>query len=324
MKRKKIAFNTLIAALLLSSCQYKDFDDYAGTLPVKVVADYHEAGNNYMPAITRSVFYPFSGSAEPFFCDLVDSSYVDLPTGRYMVFAYNNDSEINRTRTYKFTLGNPVIYTEKADNRNIYQADSMDHTVYYDYPDSTYAYYGITDVSGLPEDPDPGRNRVNLKMEKVTRGVYFTIKGMKNTEYIKSFRISLDGVEHEYSPSESFVCSPVAVVADGSIDGQGVLKGHFSVFGIQYTGHIVRIHLNLGSNHKVLLFDVTEQVNKQIATPGDMKIEITTDYNVKKDIPDADPFAVSVGDWENINIPIDGDGLAEDNKEDSINSNIGK
>lgn len=303
--KKNIITSVMAATLLLTaSCQYKDFDDYAGMMQVKVIADYSDAQADSIPAVTRSIFYPVSGN-NPYTYDLKDSAVVDLPDGTYSVFAYNNDSEINRTRAYSFQDGAPVIYTDKADYRGIFPVDSLDHTVYYDYPDVTYAYYGISTVNGVPDLTTPDDNRIVLKMKKVTREVKVTVIGMKNTKYISGLRMSVSGMQKDYSPVSGYNNTFVSVVADGSVDKDSTLTSDFYVFGSDKTGHVLTVHIDGGNFHKVLQFDVTDQVNAQLPGSAPIVIRVTTDYDVKDDVPVKNGFDVDVDDWQDEPIPID-------------------
>lgn len=290
---------------LSASCQFKDFDEYAGSLEVPVIADYSHAGCSVMPDATRVIFYPQTGIGQPFIYDIRDSIFASLPNGSYTVFAYNNDSEINRTRSYAYREGSPILYTDKADGRGLFKKDSLDYTVYYDYPDSTYAYYGAATVSGVPETIDSVSNRIVLRMSKVTRLVDIRVKGIKNTDYIKSVRMSLDGLHLEYSPKKVYPNTDVCIAADGRLEQNTDLTSKFAIFGASKSGHILGIHLFTGYHHKVLWCDVTNIVNNQLEGANPIKIEVRVNYDVKDDVPESKPFDVGVDDWEDITIPID-------------------
>lgn len=285
----------LLFMTVLFSCQYKDFDEYAGTVPVTVVADNSKSGSDGIPAVTRCMFYSTDNTIEPFVCDLKDTATIELPSGTYTVFAYNNDSEINRTRAYKWTDGTPAIYTDKADYRGLFKTDSVDHTIYYDYPDKTYSWYGTATVSGLP-GTFPGK--VTLKMKRVTREVRVEITGIKHPEYIHGVRVSLDGVQREYTPGGTFAHVYVPVVADAEVQGTDTVSSVFHVYGVGNMGHSLTVHLDGGTFHKVLQFDVTTRVNDQRFGMNPITVRVHTGYDVKDDVPVSGSFTVGVGDWE--------------------------
>lgn len=303
---KRITFSFAVCMLLvLASCQYKDFDDFAGTERVTVVADYSRSGVDSLPSVTRCIFYPLQGSPEPFVCDLMDTTYTDLPEGSYRVFAYNNDSEINRMRAYKYLDGSPVIFTDKADYRGIYKADSIDHTVYYDYPDSTYSYYGTTEVVDVSGYHRRDANTVKLSMGRVTRDIVITVTGMRHSEYVTGVRFGLDGIKREYSPNKEYTSSYVAVIADGAVCGGDTLRTSFPVFGVGYSGHILTVHIEGNGFHKVLRFDVSTAVNDQRFGNGTIRINVKTDYDAGDDAPQSNTFKVDVKDWSDEEIPVD-------------------
>lgn len=302
--KKRLFFISVILSTVLASCQYKDFDDYAGTVGVTIVADYSRSGCAVTPAVTRAIFYPTGGSSQPFVYDVYDSLSVDLPTVGFNVFAYNNDSEINRTRGYAYREGNPVIFTDTADRRGIFKTSDLDHTIYYDYPDVTYAYYGSATISGMPGTASSAANKVVLSMKKVTRDITLIVRGMRHTSYIKSLRVSVDGIQRDYCPSSSYLHTYVPIVADGSVTADSLVS-RFHLFGVGYVGHTLTLHIDGGNFHKVLQFDVTDQVNDQRFGMRPITVVVTTDYDIKDDVPVNSAFDVGVDDWVEEDIPVD-------------------
>lgn len=310
----------VIMSTIITACQYKEFDEYDGTLPVKVVVDYNRSGCERVPQITRVVFYPGDGQGNPFLYDIRDSSTVNLPIGMFQIFAYNNTSEINRTRGMSDMAASPVIYTDKADYRGIYQKDSIDYTDYYDYPDVTYTSWETATLSGNAQNASPDDNRIVLQMERITRQVNIEVRGIRNASFVKGVRMSLSGIQKEYSPVSSFAHTYVSIVADGKVDTNDPDKGNRSVFddkvvidtlhsslnifGFGQQRHILNVFLEGDNWHKILSFDVTDQLQSQSNGMTPILIIVNTDYDVKDDVPKDSRFDIHGSDWEDEEIPI--------------------
>lgn len=323
MKTKRIlSFGILVLSLpiVITSCQYKDFDEYDGTVSAKVVVDYSHSDCDTIPSMSRVVFYPIQGQSNPSLFDIKDSAIVQLPTGMLQAFAYNNTSEINRTRGVIDVQASPIIYTDKADNRGIYQKDSIDYTDYYDYPDVTYTSWETATLSGNAQNASPDDNRIVLQMERITRQVNIEVRGIRNASFVKGVRMSLSGIQKEYSPVSSFAHTYVSIVADGKVDTNDPDKGNRSVFddkvvidtlhsslnifGFGQQRHILNVFLEGDNWHKILSFDVTDQLQSQSNGMTPILIIVNTDYDVKDDVPKDSRFDIHGSDWEDEEIPI--------------------
>lgn len=305
----------------IASCQYKDFNEYDGTIPVKVVVDYTNSGCASAPAISRVLFYPLEGQGSPFIFDIKDSAVVNLPTGMMQSFAYNNNSDINRTRGFQDVTASPVIYTDKADYRGIFQKDDLDKTLYYDYPDTTYTSWKTVGILGNEKISSADDNRIVLPMTRVTREVTIEVRGIRNASFLHGVRMSLSGINREYSPVEGFSHSNVSIVADGTIhtadpdkdnrsvfDGKTVidtLRSTMNIYGVGQQGHILTAFLDGGNWHKVLSFDVTAQVQSQEQGLSPIHIIVETDYDTKDDVPVSGGFDVNFSDWDDKEVPVD-------------------
>jgi hypothetical protein len=323
MRTKSIIYSSIIFLALatsMSSCQYKDFDEYDGMVPVKVIVDYSHSDCKVTPAMSRVVFYPTMGQGNPFMYDIRDSAIVNLPTGQLQAFAFNNTSEINRTRGMADMSASPVIYTDKADYRGIYPKDSLDNTIYFDYPDVTYTAWQTVSVSGNEQVTSADDNRIVLRMHRVTRQVNIEVRGIRNASFVNSLRMSLSGIQREYSPVSSYPHTYVSLVADGTVytkdpdrDNRSVfddktvidtLRSTMNIFGIGSQRHILNIFLIGSSWHKTLSFDVTDQVEQQAEGMAPVLIIVNTDHDVKDDVPANSQFDIHGSDWEDKDIPI--------------------
>lgn len=311
----------VIMSTIITACQYKEFDEYDGTVPVKTIADYKGSGCKVFPVISRVCFYPIQSPQSPYFFDIKDSMIVNLPTGQIQAFAYNNNSEINRTRVLQGDKTLPIIFTGKADCRGIYKKDSVDHTVYYDYPDITYSAWRAIEIVGNGTITKPDDNRFVLSMKTITRPAVIEVCGIKNASFLSGVRMSLSGIQQDYSPIDGFTPSYVDIVADGKIcttdpdkgnrsvfDDKNIvdtLQAYLNVFGVGKQKHELRVFLDGGNWHKVLTFDVTKQLNDQSEGKNAIHIVVETDHNIKDDIPVQGGVNISISGWEEVTSPID-------------------
>ena len=320
---KKIIYSGILGLSLatgITSCQYKDFDEYDGTVPAKIVVDYSNSGCESVPQMTRVVFYPVQGQSNPFQSDIRDSATVQLPTGMLQIFAYNNTSEINRSRGMSDMPASPVIYTGKADHRGIYQKDSLDNTEYYDYPDITYTSWQSASLSGNAQTARADDNRIVLPMQRITREVRIEVRGIRNASFVHGVRMSLSGIQKEYLPVAGYNHSYVSLVADGTVDTDDpdkdnrsvfddktvidTLHSSMNIFGIGQQRHILSVFLEGSNWHKTLSFDVTDQLQSQSEGMSAVIVIVNTDFDVKDAVPKDSRFDIHASDWEDEEIPI--------------------
>ena len=323
---KSSIYSSIICVALattMASCQYKDFDEYDGTVPVKVVVDYSHSGCKEVPAMSRVLFFQLGGQGSPYIYDIKDSAIINLPDGYMQAFAYNNNSLVNRFSYSGGTMFTPVMLTDKADSRGIFPVDEADNTIYFDYPDKTCTAWKLVAITGNEKTSDEGSNRIVLTMKDVTRPVTIEVRGIRNASFLQSVRMSLSGLHREYSPVEIYSHSDVSIVSDGKIittdpdrgnrsvfDDKTVidtLRSTMDVYGVGNGQSTLTVFLDGGNWHKVLTFDVTDQLQSQAAGTAPITIIVETTYNVKDDVPVEGGFDVGFNDWDDVQLPINMD-----------------
>ena len=276
---KRLTFTVMLSAVIisgtLSSCQYKDFDDY---LP------------NILGAMTDNDLLMITADHG------CDPTYSDLPLGQYRIFAYNDDSSILRISGTDSSFGTPVVYTDKADNRGL----PGNIGTFYDYPNVTYATYTGAAVMNFTD------NRIILKPEVVTRDVEVIVDSVLNQKDISSVRMSLDGVSNTYTP----LTAPknfVTMVSDAGLSpSENRITSSFHVYGLDRSVHTLQLFITGNGFKRILSFDVTGLVNDQIGSGGKVIIHVTAGYDAEKDVPvDATSgIGVGVDDWPSEDIPL--------------------
>lgn len=277
----------LFAVLTLVSCHYKEFDDYDGSMKVKVVMDYSGIDSvASRPSGMKVVFYS-DGMSFSQVCYVRDSAIVDIPAGNYNVVTYNEDSEINRYGLMEEYGNAPVIYTDEAGKYGLFHRDSLDTAVYYDFPDRLFSDTKQFSLNGTPCLSDYEEKRIVLSPRERTRRVEVAVDGIKNQKYITSLRMSLDGIQRRYVPPfwqvpESYVPIAFESVMDG---GGGRITGSLNVFGFDSGKHYLQLFVEGSGYRRLLRFDVTEQVLRQLPAKGTVRIYVNTDYDAFDDYP---------------------------------------
>lgn len=308
-KRTLMFMTLLLSVMMLTSCHYKYFDDYEGFLKVKVVLDYsHMDTTDAKPKVMKVVFYPTDKSFQPVSYNIKDSAYVDVPVASYRVFTYNDDSEINRAGGVDDTSSVPLIYTGRANYRGLFPKDSLDNTLYYDFPDRLFTDCKLASVSGDIYTTQPDDNRIVLYPEERTRRVEVVADGLKNLKYVNGVRISLDGIQHEYVPNLwSYTNTYVPLVSDASKDDdRNRIESYLYSFGFNEGKHYLQIFLQGNGFNRILRFDVTEQVIRQLNNSDTMKIYVNAVYDAYDDVPVnvSSGFNIGVDDWYNNDVPL--------------------
>lgn len=313
MKKQRFKTATLFMTLLsivmvFTSCHYKYFDDYDGLMRVKVVVDYSRMDTvKVRPAIMKAVFYSVDGLYSPFYVSVKDSTYENLPVGRYKVFAFNDDSHVNIFTDIDSVNNVPSITTGLAKTSGLLLKDSLDNTKYYDWPDRTFAYSADCEITYKD-----GEQRITLYPSEVTRRVEITVDGLKNLGYVKNLRLSLDGVQHNYIPAlwtqlNDYVS--MAVNTDFE-DNYTSIEGSLYVFGLSSKNHYLSLHVKGDGFNRLLRFDVTKQVVDQLPNTGTIYIHVNADYDAYDDFPEpvnpgGSGTSIGVDDWNNEDIDLE-------------------
>lgn len=306
-----LMFMTLpFLAMILTSCGYKDFNEYEGLLKTKVIIDYSRMDTvSNKPEQMKVVFYS-TDMDYTYVCFIKDSAVVEIPVGNYKVFTFNDNSELNR---FSVSFGDHslneilMIYTDEADSRGILHKDSLDKTVYYDYPDRTFADSKPFTVKGDIYTTKIDDNRLVLYPEEKTRRVEVIADGIKNQKYIKGVRMTIDSVQREYIPELwQYPNQYVPLVFDASmLAEQERLEGSMNIFGITNGHHYLQIFIQGNGFNRILRFDVTEQVKNQFNSKETMKIYVNANYDAFDDYPIDVSGGINIGveDWYNEDIP---------------------
>lgn len=285
-------------AALLSSCYYKDFGTYHGTVPVKFVFDYDSI--DFRPQMMRLVVYPLDGQfTEPMVRDFRDTLTVNLPAGHYRVAAFNDDSGILRYSDYDTMDGKVTISSGIADKNKTLKLDTIPGATFYDYPDRVATVYEPSLDIAMPTDNTEAIT-VHLLPTEATSQVHVTISGMRHMNLLQQVELCLDSCYVAYYVSAQAAAPPIAFVVspDARIAAEdNVLTANFNIFGLPTDdGHTLRLILNgMGFSH-ILNFGLDGKIERR-AGSRDVWINLCTDFDIDKLVPKGSGFDVDVDEW---------------------------
>lgn len=296
----------LMMVVTLTSCHYKDFDEYPGNVPVKFVFSYDSL--EFKPGMMRMLICPKEGQfTEPLVNDFRDSTTVSIPLGSYRVVSYSNDSEILRSSRANDQDGNLLITTGLADRTKFHVPDSLASWEFYDYPDRVAAYIDDS-VSIVWNDERTllSDNTFLLIPHEITKSVTIEIDGMRGMQWLTGVTFSLDGCNTDYYPAAdspgketgSIVCSDASVNFKDS-----VITTQFHIFGLPKTqGNTLHLFLSGNGFSHTLWFDIDGKV-QYLNNHGDMLIRLTTDFDVRSVAPHNN-FDVGIDEWRTDSVDI--------------------
>ena len=82
------------------------------------------------------------------------------------------------------------------------------------------------------------------------------------------------------------------------------LRSSLNIYGIGQQQHILNVFLEGSNWHKILSFDVSDQLQKQSQGMSPIIVIVNTDFDVKDVVPKDSRFDIHVSDWEDKEIPI--------------------
>lgn len=291
-------YTMVVAAMtaILTSCHYKEFDEFAPKYKTRIIADYSLLGYDHQYTNMRTVLFPLTAEMDyPYQVDVHDTTIVSIPEGEYRVLAFSNDG---LHETYNFDGYSPYsasISVVHANNEGL--PDSLKNV--YDYPDRICAF-DSTGINVVKDDlrPDWSFNDIFLHPQEITRQVRIHLYGIQHPEKAEKIRFTLDNLPLSYrlayhEPSDS-LCT---MIVKGSRDfsEHSLFYGNMNVFGTGGDIHHVNALIE-GPGFKIIMnFDVTEQIKRQ-ANKQDIVLELYTNHDLYDDIPSG--FKVDVNDWD--------------------------
>lgn len=304
----RLCLLTLMTAIL-SSCHYKDFDEYdrRENVPVRFVMGW--TGMEQQPGM-RLVIYPEEGQfLKPMIRDFNDSINIRLPEGRYSVVAFNSYSDILRISGIDDDQRMIRISTGMADLTKTRSLDSLKAQPLYDYPDTlTTSRDSAVVIDWEKFQSFEGVQRVVLKPFVATKMVSVIVEGIKHLEYVHSAVFCLADCYTAYFPVQNILDNILGTVvsANSKYDCQNnKLYNNFNVFGFKAEyPHTLYIILTGEGFCKILPFDL-DSSNINVDEQGNITIRLTSDFDVKSVVPKGNTFDIDIGEWKADSTQID-------------------
>lgn len=240
---------TALAALALTSCEYKPLDDFDDSL-MKVNVDIHFDWQNVdsVPGYMRVVFYPEDKvsytQGYTFFDVLNRDTTVQLPAGIYGINAWNNDCEHVITTGYSEQDKAYATTGNYSPHGNAYIPSVLD-SIYdrqrvLDYPDymvhASLRNFVIEDYDYTGEG-DQKRQTVTLTSDSMVVTVDVRLHGIGGLEYCYNIRGAVNNLAGKrYMASPNRTEDQVAIMFDGVKHSEdSLVTSRFWVFGIEPT-----------------------------------------------------------------------------------------
>lgn len=310
----------LVAATLLTACEYKDLEDNGGGSAKKtkfaLLFDWEKVDS--IPQSMRVVFYPknLSQYAQGYTVfDVVNrDTVIELPAGTYDVTAWNNDTEHVITSTYAkkeaayATTGN---YSPHGDVNVPKVLDSLYHSQrVLDYPDymvhANKKLFELTDkdnVHSLVLDPDSMVVTVEVRLH-----------GIAGLEWCHNIRGAVNNIAGKrFMAYDNQTADTVTVMFDAQAhEADSTVTAKFWVFGIEpsdlsYLSHRMVFFFWVTGNQVYVPLDVTKAFAR--ATKNDTYLLIES-QDLGIDLKDyvrqgGTGWTVQTEDWNNTEeIPI--------------------
>lgn len=300
---------TVIAVLLLSSCEHKELcDSHSHTAYVQVVFDWKLAPDAN-PETMRLYLFPATGGSAQMY-EFIDKNggTIKIPAGAYKAVCVNSDTESLLYRNVDSFEGIEAYATAGALVLRSYavpRVEGTDGERVSKSPDKLYsARHDNIVVKDIKED-----QTITLFPEMSVCRYRVTVLNVSNLKYVPSdgFSGALTGMSgglllglNQLTPQRNTI--PFSVTSDGvsTINAEFLTFGQTDVDGSQ---HKLVIYVILADGTKnYYTFDVTAQVD---GAPNPRDVHIVLDgLPLPKPIVNGGGFQPSVDEWENVEVDV--------------------
>jgi len=306
---------TLLTALLLTSCEYKDLCyDHSHWATVKVTFNWEKEPNATAKGMTVIFYNLDDPTAEPIRYDLpLEGGTVRLVAGRYRALTYNNDTEtiLYRGNDYgqtveAYTRESSIEEGTRLTRAGMPRAPGTEREKVILEPDPLWGC--LSQTFTLQED-DRDVSLV-LYPEHRYNTITVTIINVPNLQYSGSFAGAMSGLSEARWMATGI---PSDILASQAFEAYSVsgttIQMKFRVFGHcphEKGKHIFTVYAILADGSQwYYTMDVTEKMHDSAATDKDENINITIDgLPVPKPIVNGSGFQPTIDGWQGEEIEI--------------------
>lgn len=310
--KHSLLFSCVALLILITGCRYKDLDyQYALVAHVRVTFDWSDSPSA-APQGMRVLFYPVNGG-EPYEENLsgMNGGLTDVPTGRYNIVAFNNDTETIRWRGAElqdsleaYTRGTSILDDFKSAEAP--KAEGTENEPIVLAPDKMWRAY-LADVAIVQGDEE---QIVPMKPEPATVHLSFDLSTVTNSKGISNIRAAISGLSgSRFFGSNLLSVKPSIVPFDGKISDTDATKiiGEVDIFGKCPDTSVKQLFTiycwSPGGNVKAT-FDVTDQI-KNAPDPTNIHLVLVGTIDIPEGVGNGGGFHPDVGEWTDHNEGLD-------------------
>ncbi len=306
-----------ITTLIFANCQYKDLEEPIKT-PFKL--DFNHGRVDSIPQSYRVAFYPADEETREYITKgymLFDVPYtasvVELPAGKYIVTAFNNDTEHVITDGYS-SQTDLFAKTPKARPQGITGTPVIIDSLYggqtlVDYPD--YMTHTVAETFILRDGEE--EQVLTLTPDSMVVTVEIRAGGVKGLNHVKEIRGSVNNVAGTRLIAQDNITKDTTAVifACRANANENSIMAKFYVFGIETTGnrqldHTLVFYFWMEHGTKVYIpVDITELLKN---VPPEQKYVCLDIANIGVDLEKydtgANAFNTEVEEWQDEHVEL--------------------
>ena len=307
-----LLFTAFLASLLvmpLVSCDHKELD-FTGVADLSVEFTWDNVSGANPSSMMLAAFTKGSQPVQKHLSGR-NGGYIMLPEGNYQLIAYNSDTETFHT------LGSTWESFEICANLTDFASTSRMFAGTRAIPRGSG-----TENQDIVEEPDPlwtsatsdititgtvGRV-ARMPMEAATFELAFTIKNVKNLEYISDVLATVSGMSGSWFPAQHRCSDPLCIIPFNLSASGTSLSGKVRTFGYRQDSdveHLLVIYTEMSDGSKLYYtFDVTDAMQEaSIEYDETINIELE-ELPLPRPIQNGTGLHPDVMDWQEITIDL--------------------
>lgn len=298
-------------AVALTACEYKELETLQTETTTFTVDFCHDRVDS-VPSRYRVAFYPadeetglFISQGVMLFDIPAKGRTLALPEGRYMVTAWNNDTEHTVVEDYadRKAVNATTLEYASHDTEDTEGATRIAERIHHEQGVLDYPDYMVHANTGLWELKEPGQ-QLTLHPDSMVITVDVIIHGIRGLKKVRKSRGSLSNMaRRRLIGCDNVTRDTAAVVFDCHVNRrEETLESTFYVFGLEPTAeprhsHTMVLYFWLAETKMYLPFDITEAVAAIPKDAARATIELYLDIDIGECSRKEEGFLVDVEEW---------------------------
>lgn len=305
-------FSALLTSLFvmsLVSCEHKELD-FTGVADLSVEFIWDNLPDANPSSMMLAAFAQGSQPVQKHLSGK-NGGYIMLPEGNYSLIAYNSDTESFFTRGLDWEnfeiCANPTeLYSTSrmfVGTRRVPRGTGTDDQEVIEEPDQLWT----SATSGISVTGTVGR-LAKMPMKSATVELNFTIKNVKNLEYINDVLATISGMSGSWLPAQHQCSEPLCIIPFELSAHGSSLSGKVRTFGYRQdedVEHLLVIYTEMTDGSRLYYtFNVTETM-QEASLDGNETIQVELDeLPLPRPISNGTGLHPDVMDWQEISIDL--------------------